>query len=920
MQPRDDCVVSIATALRTKDAKQVGTYYDNIVTSMKRHLNTNIKKESSLENLHYTMVVYWERVLLPNKIVKSKDSKGDTAKKPSQRHQQQQYRSDAGNNGSDAGALAPAEQSTGKKKTTKIDKTAASVKAPGNGTSVITPTQSICIEEEDQNQIALLPPPPTTGAAAVASSGPLPADLIKIRLVAASNVYLASMRKQKYSGAASMTLPAQTSLVDMLAHLERTWQRAMPSSSLLKNSDINPSNGENGSDVEKRCCLYLEAGSEASAALQGIRWGGPKCNLDLTIGDIVALLPTPKVDGESVTLYFSWDLSTRTDKGDDDIEMGEATVPDQQQQVQKNGGITNSRGIAPALPGEDAHDSLRRALQAAFSHAAKHKVVAGAEAAAAAAKTKAKPNPAPVRPRQPNTVSLNTKVPLKSTSIGKKRERTESETELKNALSSGLDVDGTVDAMEIEHQQEQQPQPHSEALENGDERPAQRARVPVGLRNLLTVQPPGIAGAAPPAKTKAKKSPKKKAASARRKKVRVAPQPSSVFQSAPQVQQQQQHMHNVVSQQQPAAALLDGMPLPAGMINYLPWAGGFDAKAAHVLQAQQQLMGPYTQFGMQQQQQHPQLYTQVQQQQMPSAIAQPPQAPPQFDQGLTDGMNSFGDSIFKSLFETSLPDYPQQQPQQEQQQQQVAAAVPKEIENEAIPVSAPTAGTGVGFIGAFNTPGKEPRTSPRTEEEAKVSADGIAGAGAGNEGNNTISNLPIDWACLSPPPNFKLPPDFGGSPGGRSCGFDGASLLGSSGHSFLPSTSLLGFMDAHPKAQGAAATAVQKGVEALFQQVGGVAGGVVGGVGDETLAADTAAGRRAPPTDTSLHSIDSLLNKSNSNWLAPFATAQGTATNTAGNGGVIARNGVKKKSGGGKGEQEDLPPVCDRPFAALFGI
>ena len=122
MQVREDCVTSIAAALRTKDVKQVGAYYDNIITNMKRHLNTNIKKESSLENLHYTMVVYWERVMLPatetkyTKAVKSKDSKGDTGKKVSQ-HQQQQYRSDAGNGGGITGGdgtTATGNQSTGK--------------------------------------------------------------------------------------------------------------------------------------------------------------------------------------------------------------------------------------------------------------------------------------------------------------------------------------------------------------------------------------------------------------------------------------------------------------------------------------------------------------------------------------------------------------------------------------------------------------------------------------------------------------------------------------------------------------------------------------------------------------------------------------------------------------------------------------
>lgn len=929
MQFRDDCVTSIATALRTKDPKQVGAYYDNIITSMKRHLNTNIKKESSLENLHYTMVVYWERVMLPNKVVKSKDSKGDTAKKPSQ--QQQQYRSDACNNANAGGALATADHSTGKKKTKKKHKTAASVHAPGNGTSIVTPTQSICVEEEDQNQISLLPPPPTTGA--VASSGPLPVHLIKVRLVAASSVYLALMKEKNYSGAASMTLPAHTSLVDMLAHLERSWQRAMPSSSapgaqppstsnptaaIINNNDNSPSNGENGGDIEKMCCLYLEAGPEASAALQGIKWGGSNCNLDLTIGDIVALLPAPRIDGELLTLYYSWDLSTSVEKRDGHVEMGEAVVPAQQQHLQNTGGVINSKGIAPALPGEDAHDSLRRALKAALDHAAKQRGLSATEATAAAAKA----NAAPVPASQPVTASLDTVAPTtKTTSIGKKRQRTELEMELENALECGLNADGVVDAMAIEQQHQHQLQPYSGVLKDGGdggERPAQKARVPVGLRNLLTVRPPAVVAAPPASKTKAKKSPKKKAASTRKKKGHVTSEPDPVLHSAQQVQQQQQqHMHAVLSQQQLAPAFVGGMPLPAGMANYLQWTGINQAQAAQVLQRQQEMLGPYMQCEMrQQQQQYPQLYAQMQQQQTPIEVAQPPQVSPHFNQGITGGMNSlFGDSMFKSLFETPLSNHPQQQPQQQQQQ---AAAVPKGTKAEAMPINAPTAVNDAGFAGAFSTPGKEPRTSPSTEAELEVGADGSAGDH--NTGNKTISKLPIDWACLSPPPNFKLPADFGtgGTPGGR---LGGASLLGGGGHSLLPSTSLLGFMDAHPKAQGAAAIVMQKGVEALFQQVGG---GVGGGIDDEALAAEAAAGGGAPATDTSLHSIDSLLEKSNSNWLAPFATAQGTATNACnvaggGGGGATTRNGNKKKSGGGNGggQQEDVPPVCNRPFAVL---
>jgi hypothetical protein len=951
MQIRDDCVTSIATALRTKDTKQVGAYYDNIITNMKRHLNTNFKKESSLENLHYTMVVYWERVMLPaaetkyNKVVKSKDSKGDTAKKPSQ-HQQQQYRSDAGNgNGGGGGGTTTNNthgggQSTGKK-TKKKHKTAASTHAPGNGTS-ITPTQSICIEEEDQNQLAiLLPPPATVTAGAVASSGPLPVHLLKLRLVAANSTYLALMKKHNYTGAVCMTLPAHTSIHDMLTHLETSWHRAMPRSSdgaAAAAATVPNTLGDDTAVGEKKCLLYLEAGSEASAALQGVKWGGPTCNIDLTVGDVVALLPAPRVDGELMTLYYSWDLDTiynnsnalEKNGGGAAAEMAAGTAAGVVQQQQQNISTpTTQRGIAPAVPGEDAHTSLRRALKAAIDHAAKQEEIVAATQPTAA-----------VAPLDTSAAQAATKAP---TSIGQKRQRSELELELENALNNGLDGDGAIDAVGAEQQQQQAHNGGGGALD-GNERPAKRARVPVGLRNLLTTTPAAAPTSTTGAgKTKAKKSPKKKAA-ARKKKGQSVAETSPAVQSAQQLQQmqQQQHMQAMLAQQQQqqqqqfhlqqmqqqpaAAALVGGMPLPAGMANYLQWMPGTtpQAQTAQVLQGQQQQkMGYMQQYPMQQQQhphhpQPPQFYPaahqmqpqqqqyQLQQQQTPLTMGQVPQASLQgFNGGALNSL--FGDSMFRSLFDTPMSNHPQQEqpPQQQPQQQQQHeenAGVERATEINA---------------GTFSTPGKEPRTT-----SGEADGNGV------NGGDNTISKLPIDWACLSPPPNFKLPADFGtslggGTPSGRvgsgALG-GGASLLGINGHSLLPTTSLLGFMDAHPKAQGAAATVMQKGVEALFQQVGGSAGG---GDDEEALAAEAAAGGRALPTDNSLHSIESLLEKSNSNWLAPFATAQGAATNNNTGMGAAAATATakndKNKSGNGGGQQEDVPPACNRPFAALFG-
>jgi hypothetical protein len=950
MQIRDDCVTSIATALQTKNVKQVGAYYDNIITSMKRHLNTNIKKESSLENLHYTMVVYWERVMLPatetkyNKVVKSKDSKGDTGKKASQHHQQQQpYRSDAGNGNNNNNDNEDGQVSTGKKKTKK-HKTAASAHIPGNGTS-ITPTESICIE--DQNQIAQLPPPPAAataaGAGAVASSGPLPVCLIQVRLVPASGTHLALMQKHEYSGAASMKLPAHTSLLDMLSHLETSWQRAIPPST------AHISDNNNG-DAKQSCVrLYLEAGSDANIALQGVKWGGPHCNADLTIGDVVSLLPSPRVEGELVTLYYSWDLSNDSNSGahkNGGVVAGAVVIPQQQQQQKHVQKQVNGRGIAPALPGEDPHDSLKRAIKAAMDHSARQKKLAAVAAAAVAAK-EAEKAATPVEKainQATSTPGIATTNAIIAT-VGQKRQRSELETELENALN-GLD-NGEVAAMDIDPQQ-QPTNSGGVVLDEGGERPAQRARVPVGLRNLLTSAGQHLKPL-PAAKTKAKKSPKKKATSARIKKNQKSHEPSPALQSAQQLQQQQHHMQAMLSQQHqqqhhqqpvmvPAAALVGAMPLPAGMANYLQWAPGGQAQA-QVLQGQQQIGAYNMQYALQQQQQLQQPPAHFYQQTPLSMGHQrepqtfQPSPPPQG--GFTGGMNSlFGDSMFKSLFETPRSNHqPEQAQQPPQQQQQGAAALRKETEDVAMPISAAAAAGGAnatGFAGAFSTPGKEPRTAPTTAD-----ADTGGGAHGVALGNDTISKLPIDWACLSPPPNFKLPPDFGtgGATDGALTGLGGggASLLGlggGGGHSLLPSTSLLGFMDAHPKAQGAAATVMQKGVEALFQQVGGVGHG--GGDADEALAAEAAAaggsGVGVAPTDTSLHSLDSLLEKSNSNWLAPFATAQGAATNTnntataaAGGGGVTMRNGDKKRSNGG-GQQEDVPPVFNsRPFAALFG-
>lgn len=72
------------------------------------------------------------------------------------------------------------------------------------------------------------------------------------------------------------------------------------------------------------------------------------------------------------------------------------------------------------------------------------------------------------------------------------------------------------------------------------------------------------------------------------------------------------------------------------------------------------------------------------------------------------------------------------------------------------------------------------------------------------------------WACLSPPPNFELPPDFHKEASGvdvfNTYSFGGCSIL-------LPSNSLLEAGDKMNKPAGNAANVMRKGIEALFMQV-----------------------------------------------------------------------------------------------------
>jgi len=72
------------------------------------------------------------------------------------------------------------------------------------------------------------------------------------------------------------------------------------------------------------------------------------------------------------------------------------------------------------------------------------------------------------------------------------------------------------------------------------------------------------------------------------------------------------------------------------------------------------------------------------------------------------------------------------------------------------------------------------------------------------------------WACLSPPPNFELPPDFHKEASGvdvfNTYSFGGCSIL-------LPSNSLLEAGDKMNKPVGNAANVMRKGIEALFMQI-----------------------------------------------------------------------------------------------------
>ena len=256
------------------------------------------------------------------------------------------------------------------------------------------------------------------------------------------------------------------------------------------------------------------------------------------------------------------------------------------------------------------------------------------------------------------------------------------------------------------------------------------------------------------------------------------------------------------------------------------------------------------------------------------------------DSLLAFNVSNMGDSLFGILFDTQQKTQQMGQAQAQPEAQAAVVAQPAVVPQAAavvvaepvVPqaVPAPAAQQQVVVVAqppmvtaTMTTRAAAAARAPVDQSQFVTPAKGARPASAEDVdmtpvGGDSILRMPLEkWAGLSPPPNFKLPPEFGAnSPMGM--GMGGADFAGM--NSLLLPHSLLGFPEGG-NGQIAAATAMQKGVEALFQQVA-AAPAVVTNL-DENLAAV------APPRgDTCLHSLTSLLEKSNSNWMAAFESAQ----------------------------------------------
>ena len=941
-QTRDEIASGIAAVFKTKDATEVGAYYDNLYGIVRRHVKKELDiKKYSLERIHYTFVVYWEKVLFPAREAKykrltSKDSKDDTTGKKS-------LNSDGGN--------------SKKSKKSKKQKTAGSGQAPDSNYNDNTPSNSICLEEAKPPQEGVATTTTGGGAGvgagtgAVASSGALPTHMVQICVIPENQSISAFMQQHKYTGVAKLTLPANTCVDDVLEQLASAWNLAIPSSR----------------------CLYFRPPPGANIALRGTKWMWSDDDDEnfVTIHDILSLLPPqPSSSVDPPKIMYGWDLSIKKNSND--------PVPPLRQQQKKKGAspqsvVDEDEDPVDALRGAVEHFlshhraiqkrkqqeiELKRArmaddLAAAAAENAKADAAASAKASIVNAKATARaiakdaatdtkpaaaapapppplPPPPPPQPAPPATQTSQRPVtngPMMQMLLDDDICTIDDDLILAAAEAAAAARLAVVNhSKEIEKQRQLEKDTpintsisgqkrnriEIEEQENGENNAsrAKRPRVPVGLRNLMK-------------NSRANRSPKKK------KKKAPPPPPSKAEKPAAPLPAPRSQPPPPHFQQQ-----LGAMPLPAGMAPYLHWNPPPQMPHAPVLQAQPQPPPMYMNW---QQAMQMAAYQQQQQQMMQQQYAAP--------------MN-FSVCTPQQQYMPQPQPLPQQQPpppppaQQEQSKPKVEAQPEADVtpgeQRREFSIFKPSStldnvalsDVGESLLGMlFDTVGQEVNQPEKKDEPKQQPAPAEfvtpgknksrrPGSAASDAGHSVLRTPLENWACLSPPPNFKLPPDFNNTPNGT------LNQQKENGASLLPSTSLLGFMDSHPKVHGATAAVMQKGVEALFQHVtSAVPGGAIASNGfaigeDDENAVGAAVGGASP----GLHgrSFFSVVNdKSQSNWMDAFEISQdvdgGEADAKADTEPVVGDSKKKGDKRSSPSAPNTTTPAGPRHFAALFG-
>lgn len=723
-------------------------------------------------------------------------------------------------------------------------------------------------------------------AAAVASCGPLPPkeQLIKLRFFPAIEAHAAFLRNsdRKNWGVPTMVVSPSHDLLTIL----RSIAKGMPGAEF---------SGGDGSN------LYLQAPPDANRALRGVKWGGPVCTAgSLTIGEIVALLPSRGAD-DPFTLLYSWDLAGQQTQMPQPLVSppNNMAIPGQTPAQGPGEGRKSVPAAVPAArPEESGPDAMKRAIMAAAAKATSEKPQMFANPASMAAamngmaaqmaaplQTPVGVPPAmsgqgntPVAPGlerfAPVLFSLPALGPTPAAAVavpGDAPGMAPAHSPLvHNVLGNSLDaVDAAMAPAMVAGQKrtwaEMQPidtamaaaagaamVPNNgmEAGADGFEKPAQRPRIPVGLSNLIKTVPPRAAGQNTRKKAAPKPKPKPKPRQPAKGKASAATNSTG-----------------------PTAQQPTGLPLPVNMsMPYNIAPSNLVHQGPQVLQPQQPLPGQVSNLQMLQALQYQQMYNQMLQMQnlaaqtagtspilgaaAPGPVGVTPAPAPapaavnpegNLDSLFAFNITNMGDSLFGTLFEN----HKTAQQQQQQAAPQVQSQQPVHVQTapQQPPATVKPAAAAVVEERQFCTPAKGTRP---TSANVNVTPTG----------GDSILRMPMErWAGLSPPPNFKLPSEFGAnSPGG----VDFAGI-----NSLLLPNSLLGFPEMNR--QGDAATAMQKGVEALFQQLTGTPGAVA--ALDDSLAA-VAVAVPPPRGDASLHSLTSLLEKSNSNWMAQFEAAQ----------------------------------------------